>query len=189
MICQRCKEQTDCASIMKGQLTCEKCELRLQIQYLQSLNVWCAWELHDCTVERDKLRIEKAELEKTIDEREATAELLCIPGLRGKAWENYNRLKAAGVITESIGASIDQPDLPAQLRELEREKAELVKTLESILPPEYGDHGGPLCYIQAYYEDGTESGGGSSPFKTKTRINHTAINKARVALVRVKEGR
>ena len=70
---------------------------------------------------------------------------------------------------------------------LEQQNAELVKALESILPPEYGNHGGPLCYVQAYYEDGTESSNGSSPFKTKTRINHAAINKARATLARVKE--
>ena len=73
------------------------------------------------------------------------------------------------------------------IKQLEQENAELVEALESILPSEYGNHGGPLCYIQAYYEDGTESSGGSSPFKTKTRINHATINKARAKVARVKE--
>lgn len=35
-----------------------------------------------------------------LDQWEATVELMDIPGLKDRAWENYNRLKNLGVIKE-----------------------------------------------------------------------------------------
>ena len=37
-------------------------------------------------------------IDQCIDDWEDTVELLSIPGFKERTWENYNRLKAAGVI-------------------------------------------------------------------------------------------
>ena len=74
-----------------------------------------------------------------------------------------------------------------RINELKAENERLREALKSVLPPAYGEYGGPLVYIQAHYEDASEKQCRVTPYTKKMKISHEDVEKARAALERGEE--